>query len=305
MVVTWRGSDHIGRCLDALAEQRPHRLLVIDNASDDGTAEVIARHPSAPEVLRTSRNVGYAGAMAFALGRVRTPFMAWLNDDAAPEPGWLAALEEALDADERAAAASSRLSTPDGAVQSVGVRLTRDGHGADAVSEIPAAEDAVFGFCGGAALLRTEALLQIGGVAGGFFCYYEDTDTSWRLRLAGHRIVTVPADVRHLHGASAHPGSPLFHRWNERNRLLTLVRCAPVPVAARELARFALLTAVLPVRRVFGRAVPVAPNFQLGLRLRVLADVASRLPRALHARRTIGRRAVVDRRQVWELWAGR
>ena len=87
VVVTWRGRDHVRQCLDALAAQhRPHSTLVVDNASDDGTEEILADHPSRPRVLRLRRNVGYAGAIAVALRQVRTPFVAWCNDDAAPDP---------------------------------------------------------------------------------------------------------------------------------------------------------------------------------------------------------------------------
>ncbi|MDQ3403945.1 MAG: glycosyltransferase, partial [Actinomycetota bacterium] len=121
VVVTWRGRDHVVACLDALAGQsRPHRTVVVDNASDDGSADLVAAHPSAPEVLRLPVNLGYAGALAAV--RPDTEFVAWLNDDAAPEPGWLAALEDALDADPGAAAASALLVRPTGGVQSVGVR---------------------------------------------------------------------------------------------------------------------------------------------------------------------------------------
>ncbi|MEU5695397.1 glycosyltransferase [Actinosynnema sp. NPDC020468] len=297
VVVTWRGREHIAACLDALARQRPQRTLVVDNASDDGTAAILAAHPSAPEVLRLPRNAGYAGGLAAALPRVDTEFVAWLNDDAAPEDGWLAALEDALDADGAVAATSSVL-LADGSTQSVGVRLTADGHGADLV--LSGRE--VFGFCGGAALVRTDALRACGGVPASFFCYYEDTDTAWRLRLAGGRVVSVgPARVRHRHGASTKPGSARFHRWNERNRLVMLVRCAPASVALGQLARFAALTAVLPLRR----DRPDAANFRLGLRLRVLAEVLAALPAALVHRVAIGRRAAVSRDAVWREWAGR
>ncbi|MEC3982584.1 glycosyltransferase family 2 protein [Amycolatopsis sp. H20-H5] len=297
VVVTWRGAGHLTDCLDALAAQdRPHRTLVVDNAADDATARLLAAHPSAPRVLRLPRNTGYAGAMSAALAEVTTPRMAWLNDDAAPGPGWLAALEDALDAAPLAAAASARLTRPDGSVQSTGVRLTADGHGADLTEPTPD----VFGFCGGAALLRTDALRAVGGVPASYFCYYEDTDTAWRLRLAGWDVVSVEkAQVTHLHGASTNPGSPLFHRWNERNRLLTLLRCAPGPVAARELAKFAVLTAVLPLR-----GKPEAANFRLGLRAGVLAAVAARLPATLLARAAITRRSTLGRGAVWEAWAG-
>jgi GT2 family glycosyltransferase len=295
VVVTWRGRGLIGPCLDALAAQtRPHRVLVIDNASTDGTAAEIARHHS--PTLRTTRNLGYAGALAVALPQVNTPFMAWLNDDARPEPGWLAALEQALDGDEEAAAAASALHAPDGTVTSTGVSLTCIGYGVDTTGTMP------FGFCGGAALLRTEVLRAAGGVSGSLFCYYEDTDTSWRLRLAGYRVLAVPgARVSHAGGISARHGSPAFHRWNERNRLLVLLRCAPAQVAARELARFAGLTLALPFRR----NRPAAPNFAVWLRLRVLTEVAACLPATLVARYRIGRRTAVSRVQVWSTWAGR
>ena len=299
LVVTWRGSAHLGACLDALTTQdRPHRIVVVDNAADEATRRVLAEHPARPEVLRLPRNLGYAGGIATALPHVRTPYVAWLNDDAAPQRHWLASLEDALDAQPDVAAATSVLRTPDGQVQSRGVRLTGLGHGAD----VTEADWAVFGFCGGAVLLRTAALRSAGGVPARFFCYYEDTDTSWRLRLAGWRITTVPtARATHLHGRSSRPGSARFHRWNERNRLLMLVRCAPGAVALRELGRFAALTAVLPFRR----NVPAAANFRTGLRLRVLVEVLLGLPMALAARRRIGRWAGLSRWRVWREWAGR
>ncbi|MEV4600000.1 glycosyltransferase family 2 protein [Amycolatopsis sp. NPDC049253] len=298
VVVTWRGAAHVETCLDALAAQtRPHRTLVIDNASDDGTAALLRRHPSKPQVIRLRRNTGYAGAMAVALDRTTTPHMAWLNDDAAPEPTWLAELEDTLAEQPLAAAATSRLELADGTTQSTGVRLTADGHGADLTE--PA--DEVFGFCGGAALLRTDAVRAVGGVPASFFCYYEDTDTAWRLRLAGWHVVSAPkARVRHLHGASTKPGSPLFHRWNERNRLLMLLRCAPAMIAVREIVRFALITALLPLRR----AKPGAANFHVGLRARVLAEVALKLPATLRARRRTGEITTLGRGAIWDAWAG-
>lgn len=301
VVVTWRGRGLIGPCLDALAAQtRPHRVLVVDNASADGTAaeiaEHIAGHPARPHVLRTAGNLGYAGALTAALPQVSTPFMAWLNDDAVPEPEWLAELEQALDGNDTAAAAASALHTGDGTVTSTGVALTRLGYGADTTGAMP------FGFCGGAALLRTDVLRSAGGVPGSLFCYYEDTDTSWRLRLAGYHVLAVPgARVSHVGGASARHGTAAFHRWNERNRLLVLLRCAPARVAARELVRFTGLTLMLPFRR----DRPASPNFTTVLRLRVLAEVTARLPQTLLARHRIGQRAVASRVAVWSTWAGR
>jgi GT2 family glycosyltransferase len=298
VVVTWRGREHVGACLDAVAAQtRAHRILVVDNASDDGTAAVLAAHPARPEVTRLPANAGYAGGLAAALPAVTTEFVAWLNDDAAPRPDWLALLEDALDANPAAAAAGARMESADGEPISVGVALTADGHGRDLTEPSD-----VFGFCGGAALLRTADLTAAGGVPARFFCYYEDTDTAWRLRLRGRDVLAVPAArVVHRHGASSRPGSRLFHRWNERNRLFMLVRCAPAGVAARELVRFAALTAVLPLRRLVRRPVPAAWNFRLGLRAQVLAEVLVRLAVLIFERRAVARRATVARGAVWRL----
>lgn len=293
VVVTWRGRDHITACLDALAAQKsPHRTIVVDNASDDGTAALISGH----EVVRLPRNAGYAGGLAAVLDLIDTPYVAWLNDDAVPDPSWLAELENALEADRGAAAATSSILLTDGSTQSVGVALTATGYGKDVVL----AGREVFGFCGGAALLRTAELRAAGGVPAGFFCYYEDTDTAWRLRLGGHRVISVgPARVRHRHGASTRPGSRLFHLWNERNRLLMLMRCAPVLVAVREFLRFVVITARLPFRK----DVPDAANFRFGLRAQVVTEVLFRLPLTLIQRLMI--KTEVPRRRVWQEWAGR
>ncbi|MFD4674231.1 glycosyltransferase family 2 protein [Lentzea sp. NPDC058450] len=293
VVVTWRGRDHVTACLDALkAQKSPHRTIIVDNASDDGTAELISGH----EVVRLPRNVGYAGGLAAVLDLVETPYVAWLNDDAAPDPSWLAELESALEGEPDAAAATSSILLTDGSTQSVGVALTADGHGRDVVL----AGREVFGFCGGAALLRTDVLKAVGGVPASFFCYYEDTDTAWRLRLAGHRVISVgPARVRHKHGASTRPGSALFHRWNERNRLLMLLRCAPFAVAVTQVARFVAITAMLPLRK----DVPDAANFRFGLRARVVGEVLLRLPVTLVQRLRV--KVAVPRQRVWQDWAGR
>jgi GT2 family glycosyltransferase len=351
VVVTWRGRELVGGCLAALAAQTaPHTVLVVDNASDDGTAAVLATLTGGgpvcaaagtdtvggarsaarsaagsaedqagrpPRVLRLPRNRGYAGGLAAALPFVRTPYVAWLNDDAEPQPHWLASLEAVLDAAPEVAAAGSMLLSWDGSVQSAGVQLTPLGYGRDTADTAGPHGDGVFGFCGGAALLRTDALRAVGGVPARFFCYYEDTDTAWRLRLAGYDVRAVAgAAVQHRHGASSRLGSAAFHRWNERNRLLMLLRCAPAAVAARELARFAAITAVLPLRRLLRRLLRrplrrhqhgldrLAPNHRVALRLRVLATVVARLPAALRQRAAIGRRTTVARAKVWHRWAG-
>lgn len=306
LVVTWRARDLLRGCLEALRAQTvPHRLLVVDNASDDGTASVLESFPEA-RVLRLPRNLGFAGGAAAGLAVVDTPYVALLNDDAVPEPGWLAALLAA--AADGVAAVTSRLLLPSGLVNNAGVVLRPDGYGADRGLGEPDGPPydrpaEVFGFSGGAAMLRTSAVRAVGGFPAPYFLYYEDTDTSWRLRLAGGRIVYAPsAVVRHEHAASSDRASTSFSFHNERNRLLTLTRCAPAGVALGQLARFPVTTASLAVKRALRRPVPAAPHFRVGLRLRVLASYTRLLPWALRERRRIRARSSLRRATVADRW---
>lgn len=309
VVVTWQGRHLLTACLDSLARQSlPHRLVVVDNASTDGTDGLLASAYPHAEVIRLPDNAGFAGGARAGLDAVRTPYAALLNNDARADPGWLAALVAALEADEGLAAVTSRLLLEDGRVNNAGVALRRDGYGYDiGLGEPDGPEYArrreVFGFSGGAAGLRMAAVRSVGGLAGPFFLYYEDTDLSWRLRLAGWRIGYEPdAVVHHRHAASSDQTSAAFAYHNERNRLLMLTRCAPAGVAAREVARFPVTTASLAVKRLLRRPLPPAHQFEVGLRLRVLAGYARLLPWALRTRRRTGRRS--DRRTVARRWLG-
>ena len=312
LVVTYRARDLLAECLVSLAAQTvAHRVLVVDNASTDGTAALLAeRFPQVP-VLRLASNTGFAGGLAAGLAEVRTRWTALLNDDATAAPDWLERLLAAARDEPGAAALTSRMLLADGVhVNNLGVGLTRAGYGFDLGLGRPAdggfpAVTEVFGFSGGAALLDTAAVRAVGGSPAGFFLYYEDTDLSWRLRLAGHRIVSVPdAVVRHRHSASVGQQSALFHFHNERNRLLTLLRCAPPGFALTQVARFALTTTALGARWLRG-VRPPERNLRPGLRLRVLLAVVRLLPATLAARRRISRIATTDRASVAARWLGR
>src|SRR5688572_18745086 len=195
VVVTWQAADLLATCLDSLAGQTlAHQVVVVDNASTDGTADFLRDRPTV-HVVHNSTNRGFAGGVSDGLRVVRTPFVALLNNDAVAEPEWLAELASTLAAHPEAAAVTSRMllagvSPP--AVNNAGVVLRDDGYGADRGLGEPVdrydepAE--VFGFSGGAALLRTDALREVGGFPEPYFLYYEDTDTSWRLRRAGWSV---------------------------------------------------------------------------------------------------------------------
>ena len=306
VVVTFRGRDLLPACLDSLvAQTAPHRVLVVDNASTDGSAAILAARHEPLTVRRLPRNAGFAGGVTAALPHVDTPFLALLNDDASAEPGWLAALLDRAASQPEAAAWTSLLVRSDDptVVNNAGVALLFNGYGADAAGGTAAADldpnSFVFGFSGGAALLRTDAVRAVGGFPGEFFMYYEDLDTSWRLRAAGWQIVLVAeARVAHRHAATADPSSEAFHFHNERNRLWTLVRNAPAAAAGAAIGRFAVTTGSLVLRGLTDRG-PRAANLRPALRLRVLLAVVGAFPRLLRQRIRLGRRAAVRRRALW------
>jgi|BarGraNGADG00212_1021973.scaffolds.fasta_scaffold07514_2 GT2 family glycosyltransferase len=113
VVVTWNGAHLLADCLDGLREQDlAHRVLVVDNASTDGTLELLARNYPEVEILRSDRNTGFAGGATLGLRHVTSPFAAVLNNDARPDPAWLGELVAAFDALDVAAVTSKVLLQP-------------------------------------------------------------------------------------------------------------------------------------------------------------------------------------------------
>jgi GT2 family glycosyltransferase len=323
VVVTWQGEHLLPDCLDSLAAQTlPHRVLVVDNASTDGTRELLADRFADVEVLALGRNTGFAGGVQAALPLVDTPFIALLNNDARAEPDWLEHSVAALAAATDVAGVTARMLLWTGAhddldagrgprlINNAGVRLTPSGYGADRGGGEPDGEffdrpAEVFGFSGGAAVLRTGPVRSVGGMPAEFFLYYEDTDLAWRLRLGGYRIRYVPdAVVWHRHAASSDQTSELFAFYTERNRLLMLLRCAPPSLAGWQLARFLATTASLALRRRVGRPVPDVAVFRTAVRLRAAFGVLKLLPWAFVERRRIGARSRIGRHAVARDWVG-
>jgi GT2 family glycosyltransferase len=256
VVVNLNGAAVLDRCLAALRRQtvRPARAIVVDNASTDGSAEDLeGRHPGI-EVVRLAANLGFAAANNLAVARADDcDWVALLNPDAFPEPAWLERLLAAAEAHPEFAFFGSRLLRADdpetldgtGDVLHVGGMAWRRDHGAPAAGTRLDPEE-VFSPCAAAALYRRDVWEQVGGLHERYFCYFEDTDLSFRLRLAGHRCLYVPDAVVH-HVGSAIAGTDtdftVYHSF--RNLIWTYVRNMPGVLAWVYLPQLVLVNAFL------------------------------------------------------------
>jgi GT2 family glycosyltransferase len=150
-------------------------------------------------------------------------------------------------------------------------------------------------------LLSRRYLDDVGLFDERYFLYYEDFDLAWRGRARGWRYLYVPGPpVRHVHSASTVENSRLHHHYSERNRLLTLTRNAPGPMAARAAVHHALVTASYARRDVFRPLTRgQAPSWEtVRRRSAAFASFLARAPSALGARRRLRRRQRVPDREV-------
>jgi GT2 family glycosyltransferase len=207
------------------------RWLVVDNASSDGTADLIRQRWPEVRVEQMGGNLGYPAAINRAFALADTELVAQVNPDVRVEPGWLAPLVAALEADTGAALAGGRILRPDGSTQFCGSRLhpwtallgTR---GARDPGEQPTCVD----FHSPLFLTRRAAWQAVGGFDEGYTPgYYEDAELGFACRRAGWRVLFVPA-CRAVHLGSATFGRLSlrdFMRFYERNRLRFVCRNYP------------------------------------------------------------------------------
>jgi GT2 family glycosyltransferase len=252
--------------------------VVVDNASTDGTTDLLAGRYPQVQVVRNATNLGFAGGVCEGLKHVATPYVVLLNNDATVRPGWLGELLKPFE-DPSVAAVTSKLLLPDGRLQSAGGYLEATGYGHDLDTGGDAPAEVAYG-CGAALALRMDAVREVGGMDPAYFLYYEDVDLSWRLWLAGHRVVFQPGAVAvHEHSATTGGGKALLHTYyTERNRLATLVTCATWQVAVRMLLRYPLTTVSVAVGESRAKA---------WARTKALGSLLVWLPALLRRRRAV------------------
>jgi GT2 family glycosyltransferase len=225
-VVSYRTPTPLARCLSALAGERSALdmdVTVVDNASGDGSAELVEQRFPWASLLRNPRNVGFGAAHNQALARAEGRYWLVLNSDAEPAPGSLRTLVDFMDANPDVAVGGPRLRYADGSVQPSRRRFPtlatfflestqlqrfwprnaalRRYYVLDHSDDEPQDVDWLTGAC---LCVRSSAAKQVGLFDERFFMYSEELDWCRRFRQAGWRISYVPsAEVLHLEGASS------------------------------------------------------------------------------------------------------
>lgn len=295
VVVTHNSRAHFPPLKAALERQTaPYELIVIDNGSRTEERPFAADFPATATILQYEENLGFAAANNRAAERVTAPYLALLNPDAFPEPDWLKQLTTAAKRRPEAACVASLLLMADDDRRYDGVgdcmhacgATWRGGRGA--LRRETLREGYVFSACAAAALYRVEAWRALGGLDESYFCYHEDVDFGFRLRLAGWETVLAPSAIaRHVGGGASRAGVDFEAYHSVRNGCWTFYKNMPAP----------LLVALTPLQIMWslymlwsallrGRAYPV---------MRGLRDGFAGLRAIFAARRAVQR----TRRASW------
>jgi hypothetical protein len=205
-VVNTNGRDYLLACLDAIERTHPagieHEVLVLDNASDDGSAEAVRALGRGTRLIELERRTGKAENDSTLLREARGDYCLLLNEDSELRPGASEALLAALDADPEAAAAGAQLL--DSAGNPVPCAWRFPGVGTAAIGALflhrrftvqsGGAETRPVDWAQSSALMvRREAAVEVGYLDPAFFVYYDECDFAKRLADAGWRTLFVPA----------------------------------------------------------------------------------------------------------------
>jgi GT2 family glycosyltransferase len=239
--VSWQSAAWLERCLAAI-DPALAEIVVVDNASTDGSATLARTVAPHATVLALDRNLGFAGGVNAARRAARTARLLLLNPDASPTPGAIARLADVLDSATDLGAVAGRLVDADGTPQQ-GFNVRRFPSISSLVADLlfirhlwpgnpgsaryyardldPDAPADVEQPAAACLMVRADVFDRLGGFDEGFWpAWWEDVDFCRRLRDAGYRIRYVPDAVfRHEGGTSVGAlGPAAFHRIFARNR---------------------------------------------------------------------------------------
>jgi hypothetical protein len=306
VIPSWNGEHLLPACLDSIRAQtaRDFEIIVSDDASTDGSAELVSQRYPEATLIRSPRNRGFAAAANAGVRASQGDFIFLLNNDVALDPRCLEELLRPIETDPGLGACAPKMvyydnpslinsaghaCGPDGVVVDIG-RGQPDGAWFNRPRE-------VLGACAGAALYRRRMLDEIGLFDESFVMSFEDADLSWRAQWAGWRCRYVPtAVVRHREGASRGIASKRSAVLGMRNTVHVWVKDWPSVSLLRHLRdmwrglRRAMASLMF---RGYGGVLPA-----------VLWGVLSKMPAMLSRRRRIRQRRAVPVARFEELVSG-
>jgi GT2 family glycosyltransferase len=236
IIVSYESGATLERCLAALRVQSftDFEILLVDNASTDSAPQAAVAADPAIRFLQPGANLGFAAGNNLAAREARGRWLVLLNPDAYARPDWLEALIAGAERhpDVRCFTTLQMVADEPGLMDGTGDVMTsagipyRGGYRRRRPSHLP--EDEVFSACGAATLIDRDLFLDLGGFDERFFCYCEDVDLGYRLRLSGEPTLLLPeAVVEHVGSASTGVRSDFAVFHGSRNRIWAFIKNTP------------------------------------------------------------------------------
>ena len=240
VILNWNTRDYLRKFLPGLiasTEGLDAEVIVADNASTDGSLEMLAAE--FPDVRRISldRNYGFTGGYNRALAQVEADYYVLINSDIEVPQGWLKPLTDWMDTHPHCGACGPKLLSYDhrdrfeyagaagGLLDRYGYPFCR-GRILQKVEKDEGQYDTpedVFWVSGACLLVRSKLWKKLGGLDDRFFAHMEEIDLCWRMQLSGYTVTVVPESfVYHIGGGTLPNESPFKLRLNFRNNLLLL-----------------------------------------------------------------------------------
>ena len=215
IIITFNGIKHIERCLRALelTTYPNYRVVLVDNGSSDGSAEFVADHFPACQIIRTGKNLGFAGGNNVALRgslQSKTDFVVLLNDDAyVQDPEWLTKAVDAALADPSVGMVGFDVIQGRGVDDSLGSPRTRNSVQSRPISRID----------GCSLFIRTGLLEAVGLLDEKYFMYAEEDDLELRAGAAGYSLVEINSVIYHIGGSTSKRYPTKMSYYQSRNYL--------------------------------------------------------------------------------------
>lgn len=260
VVVNYNGGNFLRNCMASLACQtfRDFETILVDNASTDGSLDCLGDMPPNVTILREAVNHGFAGGNNLAARMSKSRWIALLNPDAEADPNWLESLMQAVrERSSHRVVASLQVALDDASIlDGVGDCYLAFGYAwrggfGRSIKETPAAGEC-FAPCGAAAFYPRDVFVESGGFDERYFCYHEDVDIGFRLRLLGEQCQFDPrARVRHAGSGITGRASDFAVFHGARNGVWTYIKNMPLGLLIATLPIWFLGTFAILVRGIF------------------------------------------------------